>query len=199
MDAFFEELDGKIDFLPDLRASGRKDEALMLCCLYLDGLGNWLATEQGTTRNFCTALMNHGGEEVLQLVLPHLLAEKLPWKGAPTGASTLKKTLTELPRYEALSQAGLLASVAKDTPEDHLKWLESEIWRGAIANVVHTRIRSLNVHYLGSAGDLSFSNTTYLGQNLPEIDFAMLMRALRRIAEHARKTSTETNKWFGLI
>jgi hypothetical protein len=144
--------------------------------------------------------MNHGGEEVLTLVLPHHLAEKLPWKGAPTGASTaLKKRLMELPQFEALSQASILAAVATDTPKDQLKWLESEIWRGTLANAVHSRIRSLNVHYLGSAGGLSFSNTKYLGQSLPEIDFEMLMRALRRLAAHARKTSMDTNKWFGLL
>jgi hypothetical protein len=200
MDAFFEELNGKIDFLPELRAAGRADEALMLCCLYLDGLGNWLTSEPGTTRNFCIALMNHGGEEVLTLVPPHLLAEKLPWKSAPTGASTtLKKRLMDLPQYEALSQAELLAAVEKDTPEDHLKWLGSEIWRGTLANVVHSRIRSLNVHYLGSAGGLSFSNTKYHGQEIPEIDFKTLMRALRRIAAYARVTSLDTNKWFGLL
>jgi len=200
IEALFEELGRKIDFLPELQMSGKLDEAMMLCCVYLDGLGNWLSGAPGTARNFCLALMNHGGEEALTLVLPHLLVEQLPWKSAPGSMSeTLKQRLLELPKHEALSQTDLLSIVGKDAPEDQLKWLESEIWRGTLANVAHSRIRSLNVHFLGSPGGISFSTTKYHGKNIPDIDFEMLMRALRRIVASARVASLDTNKFFGRL
>lgn len=201
MHAFFDDLNEKINFLGELKAAGRPDEALMLCCVYLDGLGNALAgTTTQTTRNFCRALIQYGGEPVLSLVLPRRLEESLPWKSAPAGAATaLRAELLTLPEFEALTPGALIEALSRNLLDGHVKWMESEIWRGTVANAVHARIRSLNIHNLGSAGGLSFSKTSYAGNAVPDVDFDMLLNALRRIADHAGKISFDADAWFGLL
>ena len=197
--AFFDDLEEKIRFLPELYRSGRRHEARILCTAYLDGLGNWIYHESvGSSRNFAMVLIDHGEEEVMSLVLPDRLLSSLPWKSAPAETEVeLKKCTRALPINQAFSQSDFLDIVESHLTPQQCEWLKLEIYRGTIASIVFTEIRSSNVHWLGSADALSFSKSFHMGHPLPNIDFWMLHRALLKVAAYARDLSLSTNKWFG--
>jgi hypothetical protein len=198
--AFFEDLEKKVRFLDDLIEQGHADEARLLCTTYLDGLGNWLRPgSYGSARNFCTVLTNHGGETVLSLIIPDFLLEKLPWGSAPGGAKAeIEMACNSLTPHEAYAPPDFIASVRGNLSSTNARWLETELWRGAVANAVYDRIRSRSVHWLGSLPALGFSKTSYQGQPIPHADFEMLSRALNRIVDHAKVLSLQTNRWFGV-
>ena len=93
----------------------------------------------------------------------------------------------------------LVKQMASAITHDQLTWLKDEMWRGSVAKAVYDRVRSQNVHWLGSADGLVFDGYTYQGSPLPRVDFPMLHKALKEIVEHARNISVNTDKWFGII
>jgi hypothetical protein len=199
--AFFDDLEEKVAFLESFFEQGRKDEARMLCVCYLDGLSNWLhhpSTALG--KNFAITLATLSGEKVFSLLVPELLLNALPWDSAPSGAATqIPSALRLLPAREAVLPSDLITAVTPAITQDQLTWLDAELWRGSIAMAVYIAVRSPNIHWLGSANGLVFSQTTFQGKSLPRIDFHILLRALQNIAAHARRVSENTNKWFGII
>lgn len=138
IETFFDDLDGKVRFVEELYSQGRRDEAIMLCCVYLDGLGNFLSgSSAGSAENFCRVLIDHSREEVFGFILPHRLAERVPWKSAPTGGhGALDPALRALPKLEAFVESELVATLTTKVPESTLRWLERHLWRGSVANLV---------------------------------------------------------------
>jgi hypothetical protein len=131
-------------------------------------------------------------------VLPDQLLSSLPWKSVPAETEVeLKKCARALPVNQAFSQLEYFDIVESHLTPGQCGWLKREIYRGTIASIVFTEIRSLNVHWLGSADALSFSKSFYRGHPLPNIDFWILHRALMKVAAYARDLSLHTNKWFG--
>ena len=198
--AYFDDLDDKVQFLETLhRDLGRRDEALMLCSIYLDGLGNWLYPESASTsKNFAIVLIEHGGEDVLRLVLPVRLISHLPFGSAPSDTEgAVTDLIGALPKDEAFAPELLLPRLGAALTTKQAGWLENELWRGTIASVVHERIRSMNVHALGSTGGIAFSITKHAGRSIPDVGFGTLYRALKRISSHARRISEDSEKWFG--
>ncbi len=72
METFFDDLEQRAAFLAELFDGGRQDEALTLCCCYIDGLGGLLYGRSctGSARNFSRILREHGGERELDLISP---------------------------------------------------------------------------------------------------------------------------------
>ena len=78
--AFFEDLEAKVAFAAHLERSGHRDEALLLTCCYVEGLGNSLALSQRGAESFVEALRLHGGDCRFDLILPTYLSASLPYK-----------------------------------------------------------------------------------------------------------------------
>lgn len=221
MAGFFNDLDDKVGFLKELTSQGHRDEASMLCVLYLDGLASWLGREERDVgRRFCRALSMYGGEEVLGLVLPERLVGKkqwpermacvpddpevrtegtkqvdgeLPWGSAPAGAEdAIRSACKDLDPSEVLSEDELCERVKPRLAPNHVEWLRREVWRGTVAHDVYKLIRCLLVHRLAAPG-LLYSSFRYHGEPLPEIDFDVLYRALKKITAHTRGVLLETN------
>ncbi len=198
IEAFFDDLEQKCAFLLELDRMGRQDEARALCCLYIDGLGNWLHPNSSkSARNFVETLLDYSDETTLMLVIPKHLSEHLPKNSAPKGSiASITAILAQLPTNEAFSLQKFKAKLAALQP-DHRQWLESELWRGTIAAVVYERIRNPIVHQLGSAGGLLLMSITHEGASVDVVNLAMLHRALMRIIAFARQISENTSNWFG--
>jgi hypothetical protein len=197
--AFFENLEAKIAFAAHLERSGHLDEALLLTCCYIEGLGNSLALSQGGAESFVEALRLHGGDSRFDLIIPTYLSASLPYKSTSAeSASFLRTWLGSLPQFEAISRAELSRlSHAAASPEA-VSFLATNCWRGTLANIAYVRIRSFGVHHLGSPDFVSFSKSTHQGVALPDIDFVMLHGALNNIVAHAKNVSLRTNRWFGI-
>jgi hypothetical protein len=198
IEAYFEDLDGKVRFLSELGAQGRREEAQLLALVYIDGLANWLKRPSPpSAHNFCDVLIEHGGDLQFALVLPHWLPKRLPWDNAPKGApEAIRDALAQVPEYEAQLPEPLLFSLR--LADDHRRWLASEMWRGTLAHAVYVALRCPGVHELASGQGLSFSDTKWQGETLERVGLERLLAALSRISDHARHLSLSTNKWFGV-
>lgn len=199
IEAYFDELAGKIPMLMRLSRDGHKDDARLLACCYIEALGNWL---QGSTSvgasNFVYALKHFTDNNQIGLILLPLLRESLPFKNLTAAARPqLETALSALPQDEALSKEELLNAMRPTVSEAAVDFLRREAWRGTVASYVYGQMRSPAAHWGGSAGALTFSRTTYRGGRLRKIDFFVLKAALEQIIAHARTVSLETNKWFG--
>jgi hypothetical protein len=199
IEAFFEDLAKKIAFTDDLYSSGHEDEARLLCCTYIEAIGNGLEDPStGAAECFVRVLEQHGGESVLALIHPKALKESLPYKSvAPADKLALDSAIAGLPPNEALTKPELRSLLAPKISGAALSFLERESWRATVAMIAYGHIRSLGVHWFGSPSALTFSSTTHHGTQLPDVDFALLRRALDRIFAHAKQLSLATNKWFG--
>lgn len=202
--AFFDDLKAKSEFLVELHTSSRRDEAWILCSVYIDRLGNALsASPTFTSRNFATVLLERGGEPVLDLVLPGRLLSELRsnekrLKRMPDGAMVrVCVALDNLTSDVAWTRDELRGHLAPVLSSHDLSWLEGELWRGSLASVVYEHIRCPNVHEFGSGDGLCFSKARHNGHPIPDVDLWMLHRALQRIIGYARSLSETTNKLFG--
>jgi hypothetical protein len=196
---YFDDLEHRVSFTSELRATGHWHEAMLLCCCYIEGLGNWLSSNPASpTRSFCDALARFGGEPVFQLTIPRQAQVCFPWKSAsPLVKASLTTALESLPPQEAFELEEVIERLLPVVSAEAIEFLKSEAWRATVAAVVYNRIRSRLVHGLSSADFITFSVTTYQGNPLPEIGFQMLHDALSRIVKHARRESLESGKFYG--
>jgi hypothetical protein len=88
--------------------------------------------------------------------------------------------------FEALSPA---------LSKDQKNWFQDNFFKCTIAAISYERVRSELVHDI-SAGSLSFSETTFNGAPVPNLDFDLLYRALLNIFECGKSRSIETNTWY---
>src|SRR2546425_8104381 len=147
--AYFEERDEKIAFLLTLAEQGREDEAWLLCLVYIDGLANWLnPPSKDSPRNFCQALIKHGGNEPLySVVLPWWLQKAVPWKSAAKELEArFAAAVATLPPDQGFLPDEFMDAVRPHLSPADLEWLEREVWRGTIANAIYTALRSPGVH-----------------------------------------------------
>lgn len=196
--AFFDNLDMKIKFLVELANSGHRDEAFLLCCCYIDWLGLGFWRNEGSCFSFVQVLTKYGGEEVLLYIHPKMFEEALAKLRGKWAGLVLKKVLPILQqsRGRVYTQNDMIALLSHKLTTDERTRLKSHLWRGTLAAIVYSWIRSPAVHEFGAL-DVSFDNTTFQGLQVPTIHFLMLHDCLKRIANVAREKSLSTKKWFG--
>lgn len=198
MGSFFDDFEAKVAFLPELAETGHRVEALILCLVYIEGLGNNLYSDDNESmRNFVHVIRDHGDEPLLLLHHPGMLLRALPRK--PAIAKQTVTAITPLLMAQPttlLDDAELAALVEPALSAEQLQWLKAEMWRGTLAGIVYMRMRSSAVHQ-GLVAALYFSETTRRGQAIPPLDFDLLLAVLQRIAAAARDLSMDSGKWFG--
>lgn len=191
-EAYIRYLDTKVAFLEHLYRDDRKEEALTLCCVYIEGLAQRIySTEQkkeGRRKLFVKVLLEHGGEESLCLVDPPTLANSL--RGASKCgashlelASGLKDHFCDSP-VQLRTFDELLAEAETKLGAEELALLKETAWMGTIAALAYREFRNPLVHNLHASHGLVFSNTLYRGSPIPRVSFKDLYRALVRITVH---------------
>jgi len=144
--------------------------------------------------------MKYGGnDQLFPLVLPSWLLKAIPWRNAPKNLdAALSTAVLALPPDNAFLPAEFIEAIRGYVTAEHVTWVESEVWRGTIANAIYTALRSPGVHYGGVSHGLSFSRSTFHGQPIPRIDFVNLHPALVALAGSAKRLSEATGEWFGV-
>jgi hypothetical protein len=198
--AFFDDLDDRVRFLAQLYSAGRQDEAVTLCCTYIDGLGNLLFwPEERTAANFTRLLREHGGNSAFSAF--HL---KILVRWLETATSTrLRELASKLDVAERASpavfysEADFRALLSSSLSPDAYQRLEKELWRGTLAFLAYDRVRIPFVHSLRGYSAVSFGESKYNGQMVPNIDFRLLFEALQSIAASTRRISLDSGRFFG--
>jgi hypothetical protein len=200
---FFDDFDKKIRYLEELYNDGHRDEARVLCACYIDYIASGLywPVEQNNV-NYVKVLKEHGGKEIFSYIHPkmldkelHKLAKKRRKKWAIIYAKVSPGLQGALGRlYGEPETINLLATLLSASELENTK---REIWRGTFAAIVYDRFRNPAVHEFGPPGGITFDNTTFQGQPVPEIDFFMIHDCLKKIVGVAREISIKTGRFFG--
>ena len=200
IEAYFDDLRGRIDFLSELRDAGHQKEAMLLCCCYIDGLANRLYwPDTATHKNFVRAIAEFGVLEFLCRIHPKQLYDsiaRLQGRCAEEAAPILNALVAES-GTAVLRRDDVEGFIASRADPDIQGWISSNLWRGTLASIAYLGLRIPSVHSLGSAGGISFSSATLDGGPAPDITFETLRETLGPLYDEARERSRSTNKWFG--
>lgn len=198
----FDDFEKKADYLVELCESGHRDEARILCSCYIDGLASALCwPDKRTNFNYVRCLIEYGGDEMFSLIHPKMLDEAIgklsargaKWKAIYKSVSTkLQKVDRRL--FKKQEMLDLLEPLLEMSETGAIK---RELWRGTFAAIIYDRFRVAAVHGFGPSDAITFDETTFHGKPVPEIDFFMVLRSLKRIIGVAREKSEQTGKWFG--
>ena|GEM_PF-6443972 len=189
-------IEGKVSFLETLYRNSRKDEALALCCLYIEGLARIIyfssskRAERDSKKYFVKALQEHGGEPQLRLVHPLTLIESL--KGCGTRHSELAAALESHlvdPASEPLTVEELVDKVKDDLNSEQRSLLEENVWIGTLAAVAYKELRSTLVHHISGPGGLVFGDPR---APRARVSFHNLYGALCRIVKRAEEVIMST-------
>jgi hypothetical protein len=196
--AYFDALDRKIEFVASLDGQGRHDEALLLCCAYIDALGtHYHGGTERSKKAFVRVINDHGGAEAqpLRLIHPSALLRALPGCGAATIAKAIEPRLSA--ERELLAPSRLLGEVSSLLTAEQLSDLADLLWLGSLAAIAYSEMRCAFVHRGGGPKFVSFDLSHVEGEPAPELCFDLLYAVLRNVAHSARATSVSTGTWFG--
>ena len=194
--AYYDELQSRIAFLGELYGMGKRHEALMLCCCYIEALGSRQSREpERKAKNYCTALFEHGQNEIWPLIHPKQLKNVLSTNGLFKDAFSTLQPLIDSFGAQLIDPQEVQAHLDGALNEQQRGWLKDNIFKGSVANISYDRIRSELVHDI-SAAPISFSETSYKGHPVPDLNFEMLYASLRRIVEVNQQRAIATNKWW---
>jgi hypothetical protein len=197
--AFFVVWDDKISFLKQLFDDARHDEAMTLCCAYIDGFAQalyWPCRHSGF--NFVRALREHGGVAHLDLIYPTVFIhwarkreeQDHKWKDLS------KKIESAFQAYKDIlaSEPDLRTALHQALRHNELQLVVRELWRGTLAHAAYQGLRNPFIHGLRGYGGILSDRVTYQGAMVPEINFSMLHQALTFIACHARELSEQSGR-----
>jgi hypothetical protein len=195
---FFQVWDDKISFLRQLFDDGHYDEAATLCYVYIDGFAQafyWPDRHSG--RNFVKVLREHGGEPHLDLIYPPRFLRWVREDGNKKVKKLAQKLESALQPYETIlaSEPDVRAVLQQTLSQNELQQLVCDVWRGTLASSAYEWLRNPFVHGLRSYSGIRFTQVTYQGGPVPEINFLLLHEALTSIAHRVR----ELSEWSGSL
>ncbi|HEX5361572.1 MAG TPA: hypothetical protein VFW49_10860 [Fluviicoccus sp.] len=195
--AYFKDLQDRVLFLQELYAMGRREEALLLCCCYIEALGSRLSADpKAKAKNYCDILMSHGGNDLWHLIYPSQI------KSVLSGMPLFKDVLPALSQHinmigmELICPQDLISLLINILNHDQLKWLRANTFKGSMAYFSYQQIRSELVHDISTAHSLSFGSPQYHGNPIPSIDFPLLYSSLRKIVTSLESISKSSGKWW---
>jgi len=198
IDAFFQYHRQRAERLLQLWEQGHQDDALTLCCCYLDGLAKFAYHPSGRSAyNFVALLREHGAQPALALCSPLALVRWMERQGGWRAIAgkrlrpRLDVSITKLFREDDLKALLRTHLSSKDSQR-----LARDTWRSSVAYIAYERLRNPFVHELGGPGAVIVVNATVSEQEV-SIDFFVLHRALMNAMAYFESVSRTTGRWFG--
>ena len=194
--AYFDDLEKRIAFLKELNEGDHKDEALMLCCCYIEALGSRQYHDSDRkAKNYCRILGEHSGDNLFALIHPKQLKNVLMNKKLFQTNFTQIETIIAGFGKELIRQKVVFDSLSPVITKDQLNWLNDNLFKGTMAAISYERVRSELVHDI-STSNLTFNETKFDGNPVPDMNFELLYPALMNIFRGLKEISLKTNKWY---
>jgi len=194
--SYFDDLEKRIAFLEKLYNGDHTDEALMLCCCYIEALGSRQYHDSDRkAKNYYRILERYSSNEIFALIHPKQLRNVLMSK------KLFKENITQIePIINRFGKKLILQKVVSDSllpviNEKQVKWLNDNLFKGTMAAISHERVRSDLVHDI-STSNLTFGETTFGGKPVPDMNYELLYPALMNIFHNLKETSLKSNKWY---
>lgn len=198
IEAYFKHLQELVEFLPKLHAEGRKCEALLLCCCYIEALGSRKLNDlDAKAKNYCTILSEEGDNEIWPLIHPKQLKDVLLTNGLFNEQfSTLERHIDGFDS-ELIDPKKLLTNLDSSLTGEQRSWFQDNIFKCSMAMISYERIRCQLVHDIEAETSISFSATKYNGEPVPKLNFKMHYSSLKKIAAASKRKAESTNKlWY---
>jgi len=194
--AYFDDLEKRIAFLKELNACGHKDEALMLCCCYIEALGSRQYHDSDRrAKNYSRVLEEYSGDNLFALIHPKQLKKVL------MNQKLFKANFLQIePIIDGLGKELILQKVVVERlspviTKVQLDWLNDNLFKGTMAAISYERVRSELVHDI-STSNLTFNETKVYGKPVPDLNFKLLYPALLNIFRRLKEISSRTNTWY---
>lgn len=194
--AYFDDLEKRIAFLKELYDGNHTDEALMLCCCYIEALGSRQYHDSyRKAKNYYRILEEFSGNNLFKLIHPKQLRDVLKDK------KLFKANITQIdPIIDGFGQELILQKVVFDrlspvVTKDQIEWLNDNLFKGTMAAISYDRVRSDLVHDISTL-NLTFNETKFNGKPVPDINFDLLYPALMNIFDSLKEISLKTNRWY---
>jgi len=197
IETYFEALQLRIAFLPELYATGRECEALMLCCCYIEAIGCRESTNPGSkAKNYCAILSEAGGSETWRLIHPRQLKDVLSTNGLFKEQFSTLEPLIDCFGSQLIDPQELLARLDSSLDEKQRSWIQKNIFKGSMAMISYERIRCELVHDIEADSSISFGKTTYKGNAVPPLDFDAHYSSLKMVVAASQTKAVSTNKFW---
>ena len=193
--AYFDDLEKRITFLKELYDGNHTDEALMLCCCYIEALGSRQYNENGKAKNYCKLLVEFSGNNIFALIHPKQLKNVLAAK--PLFRTHIDQITPIIDRFgkELIPHQEVIDCLTPVITEDQKNWLNANFFKGTMAAISYDRVRSDLVHDISTL-NLTFSETTIDGKTVPDMNFELMCPALMKIFNNLKEMSLKTNTWY---
>jgi len=203
--AYFDDLNKRIENLADLNALDCfRDDALILCLVYIDGLASNYYEGREVNKNFCRALRELSGNALFGKIHAKFLLDPdndKYWAGGKTDKDGAKakfavEGLASRGSGDLLDELEVAGQIrSSGVGKEMAQRIVSNLWRSSIAAICYEEMRNGAVHRLGTK-TLTFGETFYEGRLGFKLNFDVLHRALRHISDHIAKESVVKGEWF---
>jgi hypothetical protein len=180
LSAVCEEWSKRIAFLDELFRQWHLDEALVLCCCYIEAIGSWFCRSgPNGGETFAKALLRYGENEVFGRINPWLLLDALGQKSGEARWSVVRGKLA--PAFAGLRDGfyppGEITRACKSAlSAEEFAALDDIFWMGTLAGVAYK---------ITKCEDVRSGSITVRGCGA--VDFQLFYPALCRIFEKARR------------
>jgi len=194
--AYFDDLENRIAFLKELHKGSHIDEALMLCCCYIEALGSRHYHDSNRkAKNYYRILVEYSENRIFALVHPKQLKNILKDKKLFNQNIDRIEPIVDGFGKELIPQQEVICRLEPVATEEQMNWLNDNLFKGTMAAISYDRIRSDLVHDI-STSKLTFSETTFEGKQVPDMNFRLFFSALIKIFKNLKERSLETNTWY---
>jgi hypothetical protein len=183
----------KFDFVSKLKEMGRKEEPLLLCCCYIEGLGRSYF-RKSSQESFYLALKHFGKQDIFIQIYPKMLWIGFQTKGLIPLASKIG-ILLKRAGSRVFTEEEIIELMTNRLSSEEMNLLKSNLWRGSFAAYAYKYLRNPNVHELGGT-EFSFGNLTYKDEPVV-IDFRSLYQAMINVFQEMKKISENTATLLG--
>jgi hypothetical protein len=196
---YFADFREKVNRLGELFRRSFREEALILCIVYIDYLasGTYYDGTDRNKENFCRALCELSQNDFFSAIHPKQLLKEAQKLGRPGVQSEIQKMLNGHPgRFLTQDEitAGLKSSQLESSVQVELR---KNLWRASVSAICYTIIRCQSIHGPGHGMDLSFDETAFRGQAAATINFDLMYQALQAILSEVESVSLKTGEFFG--
>ena len=195
----FEKWAQRLTFLDSLAASDHADEALLLACCYIDTLGGSLYPELDSShRRFVQVLIQHSNNAAFAALHPSQVLDVLASKKASWAKILHSKLETHLKGLVGplLDEAAFLAALQPPLDPVESKNLQPHLWRGTIASMLYTNVRSEAVHSFPPV-NVVFRVSVFKGEPIGDLNYKSVGPAAKAVLAACHDISFSTGKYYG--
>jgi hypothetical protein len=182
LSGFCEDWRGRIVFLDELFRQGHTDEALILCCCYIEAIGTWFyGPGPNGEETFAKALLRYGENEVFSRINPRRLIDALRKRYGEAQWSIVQgKVAPAFARFQDRFYPSneITRACRPVLSNEECAVLDNSLWMGTLADLAYGITKCEEVHN---------GSLTVPGCGETVVDFQLFYPALSRIFEKARR------------